>query len=170
MGSSLHATDVLGPAVERLRQQLEHLDDWPSRFAAVDAYLLSRRADRPPDPVLADVAWRLIEKEKGRLTAEALAQRLGTAPRTLHAGMVKHLGLGPKALSRIARFGAARDIVHTRLLDRSPEPKLATIAAECGYADEAHLIRDWKAFAGSTPTRWREHDDLAFHEAHEVTT
>jgi AraC-like DNA-binding protein len=61
-------------------------------------------------------------------------------------------------------------LVHGRLLNRSPEPKLATIAAECGYADEAHLIRDWKAFAGSTPTRWREHDDLAFHEAHEVTS
>lgn len=166
---SVHATDLLGPSVERLRQRIEDLHDWPSRFAAVDAYLLSRRADRPPDPALADIAWWMINTDHGRLTAEALADRLGSPPRTLHASMLKHVGIGPKALSRIARFGAARQIVHTRLLSQSPDPTLAMIAAECGYADEAHLIRDWKAFAGSTPTRWRHHDEHAFHQAHTRT-
>ncbi|GAB2661475.1 AraC family transcriptional regulator [Kribbella swartbergensis] len=163
---SVHTADLLGPSIERLQQRLEDLHDWPSRFAAVDAYLLSRREDRPPEPTLADGAWQLINAEHGRLTVKALAERLGSPPRTLYAGMIRHVGIGPKALSRLARFGAARQIVHSRLLSRSPNPTLAVIAADCGYADEAHLIRDWKAFAGSTPTGWREHDDLAFHQAH----
>lgn len=165
-GVSIHATDLLGPSVERLRQRIEQLDDWPGRFAAVDAYLLARRADRRPAPAIADLAWQMITADRGRLRVEALAGLLGSSPRTLHAGMTKHLGIGPKSLSRIARFGAARQRLHSRLLNRSPGPTLARIAAECGYADEAHLIRDWKAFTGNAPTKWRDHDSFAFHQSH----
>ncbi len=165
-GVSIHAIDLLGPSIEELRQKVEQFEDWASRFAAVDAYLISRRTDRPPVPVIADLAWRMINTDHGRLSVEALAQALGSSPRTVHASMTKHLGVGPKALSRIARFGAARQLIHARLLNRSPRPVLASIAAECGYADEAHLIRDWKAFTGNTPTKWRDHDSFAFHQDH----
>lgn len=166
IGASVHATDVAGPSVERLRQQVEHLHDWPTRFAAVDAFLLGRRPDRPTDERLADRAWQIIDASHGRLRADVLAQRLECSPRTLHASLVKQVGIGPKALSRVARFGVARQLIHRRLLAGSPDPTLAVVAAESGYADESHLIRDWTAFTGSSPTKWRDNDGPAFHQAH----
>jgi AraC-like DNA-binding protein len=36
----------------------------------------------------------------------------------------------------------------------SGRPRLAEIAARCGYADQAHLTREWQAIAGCTPRRW----------------
>ncbi|MFC7619807.1 helix-turn-helix domain-containing protein [Microlunatus sp. GCM10028923] len=161
-GVSVHAADALGRSVEELRQRVEFLDGWPARFAAVDAYLLALRRDRRSAPTLADRAWRTIRATGGGLTVEQLAGQLGTSRRTLQSCLVSQLGVGPKALSRVARFGRARELVHARLQHRAPEPTLAAIAARVGYADEAHLIRDWRLFTGCTPIRWRDVDAFAF--------
>ena len=55
-------------------------------------------------------------------------------------------GLGPKAMARVLRF-------ETGTLDagRSPAAALADVAAACGYADQAHLTREWHALAGCQP-------------------
>lgn len=163
-GVSVHAADALGRSVEELRQRIELLDDWPGRFEAVDAYLLARRGAARPAPTLADLAWGTIRATDGGLTVARLARRLGTSPRTLQSCLVSQLGVGPKALSRIARFGLARQLVHARLLGGDLEPTLAAIAAKVGFADEAHLIRDWRRFTGTTPARWRDDDEFAFAE------
>lgn len=163
-GVCVPAAEALGRSVEELRERLELLDDWRSRFAAVDAYLLARLTERRSDPTLADRAWQTIGATDGRLSVEQLARRLGTSCRTLQSSLTTQLGVGPKTLSRIARFGRARELVHRRLRTRQREPTLASIAAEVGFADEAHLIRDWRHFTGGTPARWRDDDEFAFAE------
>jgi len=54
------------------------------------------------------------------------------------------VGVPPKLL---ARFHRAR-----RLLERDDGRRWAEIAADCGYADQAHLNRDFRQFAGASPT------------------
>ena len=39
---------------------------------------------------------------------------------------------------------------------------LATIAADCGYADQAHMAREWRALAGASPTQWLADERLPF--------
>ena len=58
-------------------------------------------------------------------------------------------GIGPKECARVIRFERAR-----ALLGSGRRPTLAEVAAACGYADQSHLTRDWKRFAGSTPSAW----------------
>ncbi len=36
-------------------------------------------------------------------------------------------------------------------------PNIAGVAAQCGYFDQAHLIRDWRQFTGLSPTNWIAH-------------
>jgi AraC-like DNA-binding protein len=64
----------------------------------------------------------------------------------------QQVGLPPKTAARLIRF----DAVWRRLADRPPA-RWDQIAAECGYADQAHLIRDFRQFTGATPTEFPTH-------------
>ena len=63
------------------------------------------------------------------------------------ASSPKGVGLSPKELSRIARF---QNVL--RLAGRNPAAGWADLAARCGYADQAHLVREFKALSGATPS------------------
>lgn len=164
LGTAVSATDILGPSVERLRQRVEQLQGWSQRFGEVDSYLLHRIRDRDPQDSLAYEAWRLIESGQGRVRVSTVASELGCSQRTLHSVLQREAGIGPKLLSRIARFNSARTLIHHRLASRQRTPTLADVAADCGYHDESHLIHEWSAFTGTTPTNWRTRDELAFHQ------
>jgi AraC-like DNA-binding protein len=162
VGQAVSATAVLGPSAQELRSRLELLDDWPTMFGLVDTFLRRRLPDRRRHGGLAVVAWETITMTRGRRTVASVAEHLRCSPRTLHASLKAEVGIGPKALARMVRFASARSIVHQRLLSQHTEPTLAQIAADCGYADEAHLIRDWSTFNRTSPARWRTHDEFAF--------
>ena len=73
-----------------------------------------------------------------------MAGRLGMGTRQLHRRCLPAFGYGPRRLSRVMRFGRALEEI------RSGAP-LAQMAAACGYADQAHLSREVRALAGTTP-------------------
>lgn len=155
---------MLGPSIEGLREQLEQVGSWTERFAMIDDYLIRRLPRRPEDDI-ATAAWQLIRAGQGRVRVSTVAHELGCSQRALHSALQREAGIGPKMLSRIARFTSARTLVHQRLIRQQDTPTLADVAAACAYYDESHLIRDWTAFTGTTPADWRSRDELAFHQA-----
>lgn len=67
----------------------------------------------------------------------------------------ERVGIAPKLLARIQRFQQA--------LRRAGLKPLASVAAECGYADQSHLVRDFRQFAGMPPSQWlRSREDVRF--------
>ena len=76
----------------------------------------------------------------------ALAEELGWSHRRLIARFREQVGLPPKIMGRILRFDRV-----TQLLLDVEGPRLAEVAYECGYYDQAHLNRDFRDFAGTTP-------------------
>jgi AraC-like DNA-binding protein len=75
-----------------------------------------------------------------------VAEEVGYSRRRLITLVRQETGLAPKEYQRVARFESSR-----ALLGHRP---LATVAADCGYADQAHLARDWADLAGCAPTTW----------------
>lgn len=75
-----------------------------------------------------------------RLTGRSSASR----ERELQRACRRWLGLSPKAFLRIERAWAAREAICSG-------SALATIAADLGYADQAHLTRDVRELLGVTP-------------------
>jgi methylphosphotriester-DNA--protein-cysteine methyltransferase len=73
----------------------------------------------------------------------------GQAVRRRGARFKQQVGLGPKTAARLIRF----DEVLRRLDERRPLD-WGLVAVEAGYADQAHLIRDFRQFTGTTPTEF----------------
>jgi AraC-like DNA-binding protein len=138
--------DVAGRWGEELVERLRDAADWTARFALLDA-LLAGRLDAAPRlaPEVEHAWWRLGGAD--RLSVAALAGEVGWSPRRLQHCFREQAGLPPKAFARILRFQRA-----ARLLQRPDGPSLCEIALGCGYYDQAHLNRDFRAFAGCTPS------------------
>jgi AraC-like DNA-binding protein len=149
----VHLDDLDGRFARELVERLAVLPTWTRRFAVLDELVArASRADRPvrtaiPSP--AANAWDLLVARDGCMTVAALADELGWSRRHLSEQFRRSFGIGPKELARIVRFERARQMLRSH-----GRPTLATVAAECGYADQSHLTRDWHQFAGTTPSAW----------------
>jgi len=99
----------------------------------------------------AEVGYALARLARGA-SVRQVADDTGYSSRHLRNLVRAECGLAPKEFQRIARFERSRDRWARCLADG--HGNLAAVAAECGYADQAHLTREWAALAGCTPTIW----------------
>ena len=146
-GQVVDLADLFGAAGARLAERIRGARGWGRRFAVLDAFLLRRAADgpRPAPEVLR--AWRRVEETAGAVPIGRLAEEVGWSHRHLIAMFRRQIGVAPRTAARIVRF----ERVLGRL-DRRLPVRWGVVAADLGYADQAHLIRDFKAFTGTTPT------------------
>lgn len=137
---------ALDPRFARaLATRLDPAADANAWAAAAESALDERFKGRVALDPLAHVASRAIFAARGRVNIETLAESLGRSRRQLERVFEREVGLAPKFLARIARFQ------HAYGLARAETPDWSAVAAEAGYADQAHLIRDFRAFADTTP-------------------
>ncbi|MFN2555452.1 MAG: helix-turn-helix domain-containing protein [Nitriliruptorales bacterium] len=158
-GRVVDLADVMGTAADQLVDSVASNDDWEERFRLIDSALLRRLDDPPRVEAALHEAWRLVFASSGRLTVAHLADRVGYSRRHLSERFRLVTGVTPKQAGRIARFEAAR-----AMLLRGQGPTLAHVAAACGYADQPHLAREWKALAGCSVTTWLR-EELPFVQA-----
>jgi AraC-like DNA-binding protein len=122
---------------------LDEPDEVDTRVRILERLLLARLgADGETGPV--DAAIGSILRSRGTMPIETVAERAGLTRRQLERTFLHRVGVPPKVLSRIIRFQ------HALAAIGSGEAG-ATLAATCGFYDQAHFIRDFKAFSGSTP-------------------
>lgn len=141
--------DVVG---EELADRLAAAAGWAQRFDLLDAFLLDRLARAaPPRPDVA-YAWSRLVQTRGAVGVAELCGELGCSRRHLSGRFAEEVGLGPKAVARILRFGH----VIAQLQAPGGAGRLAEVAAAAGYSDQPHLNRDFRALAGCTPTAYVE--------------
>jgi AraC-like DNA-binding protein len=139
--------DVL-PRTEELTTRLRHAASWSERFDLVEAFLSRRLADSVQPSPAVEWSWQRLRLTGGRAPIGALAAELGWSHRRLIARFREAIGLAPKTAARVLRFDRA-----VTALRASPS-RLAEIAFDCGYFDQAHLNRDFRELAGTTPTEF----------------
>ena len=137
--------DLLGRRATLLVEQLQETPGWAGRFAVLDAALSSWLADEHPLEPAVEWAWQQLRAAHGRVRVSQLAEELGWSRKRLVAGFREHIGLPPKTLARVLRFEQA-----VRLAEQTDLSWLE-IAFRCGYYDQAHLSRDFRAISGRTP-------------------
>jgi AraC-like DNA-binding protein len=119
-----------------------------ARFRLLDEALMRRLARTPATGARPDTdrAWALLRESGGRLRIDALAALLGCSRRHLAKRFAEDVGTPPKLAARLIRFEAARARLGT--------VPLARLAADHGYADQAHLAREFAALGGAPPSRF----------------
>ena len=150
------AEAIWGPLADRIHQQVREAGDWPARFAVLDDLLGTVANQRRGVPDGVARAWDLLLASGGTIPIREVARDIGWSERHLHAMFTREIGLSPKPAARVIRFDRAR-----RRLERgviAGHRRIAEVAADAGYFDQAHLIRDWQQFTGLTPTDWVAHE------------
>jgi AraC-like DNA-binding protein len=92
-------------------------------------------------------AIETINQQQGRVRIREIAKGCGVSERHLERSFLRQVGISPKMYARIQRFRAVLD--H---LTNHNHQMLADVAAEYGYADQSHFIRDFRAFMPSAPS------------------
>ena len=145
--------DVLGPKAFALRDRLGEEADWQKRFDIVERMVRGRLRSAQLPSASAVSAYRQIVEGHGAGSIAALATRVNCSRKHLAAMFHEEVGLSPKSVARIARFNFVK-----RLARRGGG--WADIAAQCGYTDQPHLVREFAEFAGETPAAWKARTSL----------
>ena len=110
---------------------------------------LLRRLRRTSEPAATlRRAIRFIGHTGGTRPVRELEQAVGAGARKLERQFRNGLGVTPKLFSRVVRFRRALG-----LMRRRGPVSWSRLAAEAGYYDQAHLIREVRALAGTTPAQ-----------------
>ncbi|TGV74811.1 AraC family transcriptional regulator [Mesorhizobium sp. M00.F.Ca.ET.149.01.1.1] len=138
--------DALGFDGRALRERLGEASDWDTRFDIAEGFISRRVAEA--HALSPEIAWayRTVIASGGRIRIAALAGEISWSRKHLAAKFTGAIGIGPKTLSRIVRLNRALS------LSKQQDDDWAGIAADCGYADQAHLVREFRQLAGETPT------------------
>ena len=139
--------DVWGESGSDLTERVGETPLPAARRAVLERALIERLADSGSPDSLVLAATRRLGFRGSRVAA--LADALGISDRQLRRRFHEAVGYGPKTLDRVLRL--------QRLVARAPavisgDEDLARVAADLGYADQAHMTRDCRRLTGMTPT------------------
>ncbi|HVZ56242.1 MAG TPA: helix-turn-helix domain-containing protein [Chitinophagaceae bacterium] len=106
-----------------------------------DQAIASRKDDR-----ITQVA-KQIYLDRGTSRVTSMAKNIHLSERQFNRLFARQLGLSPKSLAKKVRFQYVRDAIY-----ENPEINLTSLAYEFEYNDQSHLIKDFREFAGKTPS------------------
>jgi AraC-like DNA-binding protein len=135
------------PGIDELTTRLHESASWAERFDLVESFLAMRLDASEPAHQGVEWSWQRLRSAGGRVAIGDLANELGWSHRRLISRFREQIGLAPKAAARVLRFDSV-----VRALTSTDDGELARIALDCGYFDQAHLNRDFRELAGTTPT------------------
>lgn len=135
--------DALGTAASDLVDRIAKVDSVEERIS-----LLEARLARGPAMTAMQQAIGELVRSKGQLPIAEFAELAEVSPRQLRRTCLSQVGLSPKQLARILRFRNAVTVL------REGATGMAGLALDCGYFDQAHMIRDFRELAGTSPVRY----------------
>ncbi|MGI8873345.1 MAG: helix-turn-helix domain-containing protein, partial [Egibacteraceae bacterium] len=146
---SVSASEVFG--VEMPEVPMASASDPAEMRGIVEEFLCANLPERDPTAeAVADIVARIAD-DRGITRTDALAADLGMGVRRLQRLFADYVGVGPKWVIRRYRLREVTDRMATgEAID------WAGLAADLGYADQAHFIRDFTAMVGESPTVYAE--------------
>jgi len=150
LAAEILSLDDVAPWLAQLPERLAEVHGWPQRLAVAEQELLAALA-RHGDPVVRPEIGAALARLVDGGGVQEVADEVGYSRRHLGNLVREECGVGPKVFQRLARFERVRPALVTAAHRGRP---IAAVAAACGYADQAHLAREWNELAGCPPSTW----------------
>lgn len=138
--------NIWGRDGEYLEEAVLNARSHQHRQDAVETFLLSRLIDSEPRRRF-DAAVGEVLRSRGQMRVNQIAAAIGCSPRQLEREFRAAAGLSPKALARVIRF---QNLL--RLAGEDALRQWAGVALDCGYADQPHMVREFRELTGQSPT------------------
>ena len=142
--------DLWGPSARALRDELQAAPGPHARLLRLEAYLMARLRLVPPPDAMVHAALRTMARQPSAALVEPVQRASGCSPAKFIARFEHTVGLTPKRYARVLRFHAL-----ISGLARQQPGDWAQAAIAAGYADQSHLIHEFKRLAGITPAAYR---------------
>jgi transcriptional regulator GlxA family with amidase domain len=123
-----------------------------ARFVTLESALLARAGGRVDRHPAVTRAIALFDRSHGALSVGHVVRRTGVSHRRLVELFWNEVGLSPKRYCRVRRFN---DVL--RQIEPLGDVDWTDVAHVCGYFDQAHFNRDFRAFAGLNPSEYLRH-------------
>lgn len=130
----------------QLWYQILPLQYTQQRIQVLAEYFYNRIISNKYNPQIVDAAVSKILKSSGLIAVNEILKELNISERSLERYFKQYVGVSPQKFIRICRFQAA-----FRQIQSSDYQRLTDVAYDLGYADQAHFIREFKAFFGTAP-------------------
>ena len=140
---------------QKLLNEIQETPDDIKKVSLLENFLLAKIKETKVKWNPADKAIRDIIKKKGNFSVEELARANNVTRRYLEKNFRERIGLTPKQYSKIIRFNYLLE-----LMGKTSEPAWLDLLEECGYYDQAHLIKDFHEFTGEVPSRFLKADRI----------
>ncbi len=136
---------------ERVIAELRTAPDPETMVKIANAWLLSLSLTAKPKDNVAFAADK-IRAANGVIEIATLAHEAGCSDRHFQRIFTRQVGVAPKAYARLCRLDHA-----IYMHEQFPKMAWSEIAFSCGYADQSHLARDFRALQNETPTQFRRY-------------
>jgi AraC-like DNA-binding protein len=143
-------TELVGPEMKSITEQLQETHSFSEMIYIVENFLL-HQLDTLKSVLPIDAAMEVLIRHDGLTSIDQIASLACLSLRQFERKCHERLGYSPKFFARVVRFSKAY-----RLREMHSTLTWTAIAHEAGYYDQMHFIRDFKQFAGVTPTSMAE--------------
>jgi AraC-like DNA-binding protein len=141
--------DVWGRQASELHDRLARESIPEARFRLLEGSLLRQLAHGKLHHPAVQVGVHVLGSAGPASRTREVARQVGLSQRRFITVFKQEIGITPKLFSRVRRFQRALVLIR-----RSTAPNWPALALECGYCDQSHMIRDFLAFSGYSPTEY----------------
>lgn len=140
---------IWGGMIYDIRDQLLAIDSPEGKIKTFEAFLLEQ-VQRSLEPNRAvTFAIHKLQASPQFLAIRDLASQIGITQKHLITQFEKIVGMRPKSFARVVKFNKV-----LKLIEERQQVEWASIAAECGYYDQAHFIKEFHTFSGVNPSAY----------------
>jgi AraC-like DNA-binding protein len=143
-------------AAKDLNKQIINATSTIERIQIIEDFLLSRFRDEATIEIVVKSTIEGLFSTNGGSAIKTILKENIAKRRQLERKFLKLVGISPKQLGKVIRLQTAL----TMLLNRDPE-NLTAIAYDSAYYDQAHFIKDFKEFTGTTPKAFLSDNEMA---------